>query len=144
MTVGTRYPAMRAGAGTTWSPTSASRRATSGWRMPRTVETGLSRFPTRPTLRGRQHLRPDAAKTESPFHRRFHGRSAARRGVRTIDDLSRKTPQLGGLVLEAGDRPRAVDPGYRSEGQPGAVRRSAGDRDRIRQRREGPSGEGDA
>src|SRR5712675_2185970 len=95
-------------------------------------------------LLGRQHLRPDAAKTESPFHRRFHGRSAARRGVRTIDDLSRKTPQLGGLVLEAGDRRRAVDPGYRSEGQPGVVRRSAGDRDRIRQRREGPSGEGDA
>jgi choline dehydrogenase-like flavoprotein len=73
-----------------------------------------------------------------------HGRSAARRGVRTIDDLSRKTPQLGGLVLEAGSRGRAVDPCYRSEGQSGAVRRSAGDRGRIRQRWESPSGDGDA
>jgi len=87
------------------SPTSASRRATSSWRNAAHSGDGPLKVSDRPYIsEAATSSSGRCTKTESPVHRRFHGRSAARRGVRTIErPFERKTPAaLAELVLETG------------------------------------------
>jgi len=96
------------------SPTSASRRARQAVNAPHTRR--ASQVSDRRLISEAPHLRPDAPKTEIPFHRLI-SRVGQLQGWGTNNRrLSRKTPQLGGSFLRPVYRGRAVDPGYRSEG----------------------------